>query len=459
MTINTFAKGGSDVGNGGDLVSCTPTAANSLDGMYSLDFLEFSTALGAVQPAEVKSWEESIMSIRRLFVDKLPELLPVFDDFVNNIRNEDQSRHQVWEPTDYALTEINDEDLPLAVQIPANCHNGGKLQLVQAVIRQNPDFTGSNLIVYKYMPKMFDKMANERPLQLSFLLVHEFLWSVSNNVDRNRRINWFLHSTEVKNMSRVDIISRLLGLGLDIQQIPRVLDAKGRGHFTTLQEVVANARENETIIIKEGTYSSGGAAFVRPIKLVGEGDPNKIIITGTKGYAALDVTLADNEVLSVENVTLQRFGVADVDYEPSHDMMLVSSGGLTLKNAVLKTDSRRILTLDANQVLKFDHISVTQSRKFLFLDQNFSGRLEISNSSMKSELYNLEIHNVGLWKGSFINNIFFGEWPIDLNMRDLEDTSPAEKARAQKLHDQAAQMFHGNKCPDLKKDNDFCTIQ
>ena len=124
--------------------------------------------------------------------------------------NQDQSRRHVWEPTDYQLTEINDEDLPLAIEIPVNCRENGKLQLVQAVIRQNPTFTGSKLIVYKYMPKIFEKLENEKPLQLSFLLIHEFLWSISDNVDRNRRINWFFHSADFQKLSRLDVIDRLL---------------------------------------------------------------------------------------------------------------------------------------------------------------------------------------------------------------------------------------------------------
>ena len=109
----------------------------------------------SVKPTPVQSWQESIFNIRRSMADKTPELLVLFDEYIGDILNADQSRRHVWEPTDYTLKKINDADLSLSIQIPVNCRDNGKLQLVQAVIRQNPTFTGYKLVAFKYMPKIF----------------------------------------------------------------------------------------------------------------------------------------------------------------------------------------------------------------------------------------------------------------------------------------------------------------
>ncbi len=98
------------------------------------------------------------------------------------------------------------------------------------------------------------------------------MWSITDNVDRNRRINWFFHSPDFHNLSRFDVIDRLLGMGLKIKEIPRILDVNGRGHFTTLQDALSKIRPNETLIVKEGVYSTAGAPIITPVRLIGEGE-------------------------------------------------------------------------------------------------------------------------------------------------------------------------------------------
>ncbi|MCC7405643.1 MAG: hypothetical protein IT288_14685 [Bdellovibrionales bacterium] len=466
--LNVYAlplQAGTDVGSGGDLVKCVPYSGNDLFGLYSLDYLVFARESGAKQPLPVKSWEESIFNIRRMFIDKLPELLPVFDEFTNNILNEDQSRRQIWEPTDYALVELDDEKLPISVKIPVNCRDNGKVQLVQAVIRQNPGFTGSPLIVYKYMPKIFEKMASERPLQLSFLLVHEFLWSISDNVDRNRRINWFLHSQELPSLSRIEIIDRLLGMGLDVQTVPRILDSQGRGHFSTLQDALAKARAGETIVVKEGVYSTGGASIVVPIKIRGEGDRRKIIIKGTKTYPAIDVNLEVDQLAEFDNVTIVRDVSPDNDDEYYYsNPLFVSSGRVLIKNSVIKSGSKYILRLNNQEKVRFEKCEFV-GYKGIVIDLMFRGQIEVLQSTFQTERYSL-LFDATRFTGLFAENTFQTECAVDDMVSDNPwDDSNTEEGKKRVLESKMktiralGPMFVNNKYPKVKdpvKDKYWC---
>ncbi len=452
LGLTRIGLAGTDVGSGGDLVKCVPYSSNDLFGLYSLDYLVFSREQGAQQPKPVSSWQESIFNIRRVFIDKLPELLPIFDEFTNNILNEDQSRPQIWEPTDYALTEINDEDLPISVRIPVNCRENGQIQLVQAVVRQHPEFTGSPLIVYKYMPRIFEKVAEERPLQLSFLLLHEFLWSISNSVDRNRRINWFLHSQEIQNLSRVQIIDRLLGMGLDVKTVPRILDSTGRGHFLTLQEALAKAREGETIIIKEGVYSTGGASIVLPLKLVGEGDREKIIVKGTRNYPALDIALEPGQILDVQNLTLVRdieFG-NDRDYYEQHPLF-ISGGEARIKNSVIKSSSKYIAKLTNKENLKLEN-DVLYGYKGIRIDLDYRGQVEITNSIFNTENDALVIDSLARFNGRFVENTFQVDCAVDMYIDAYGGNDPKYAERVERAKIRFGPMFVNNKYPKYNGD-------
>jgi len=380
--VSTCAYAGIDVGNGGDLVKCVPHEANDLFGFYSLDYLIFARSKGP-QPMPAQSWEESIFRIRRTLVDKIPELLPIFDEFANNILNEDQSRRQVWEPTDYELREINDEDLPASVQIPVNCRDGGKIQLVQAVIRQKPEFTGSNLIVYKYMPRIFEKMAKERPLQLSFLLVHEFLWSISDNVDRNRRINWFFHSEEFQKMSRLDAINRLLSMGLNVLAIPRIVDASGLGHFTSLQEAIQKSRDGETLLLKEGIYSMAGTMITHSLNLIGDGKPGKTIIKGGLSDPALKLALEPKHIVRIENLMLSRMAeFSREDYQSSRAIDFATPGTLILKNVIVRSQGKFLIDLVGTMNLHLENV-IFEGR-YAFWMGDYVGTTRIQNTTLIS---------------------------------------------------------------------------
>lgn len=208
FSLNTFGGGGSgDIGSGGDLIRCSPTSENDLNGLYSLDYI----VAPAKDYARIKTWQESMKRIRKILADKLPELTDSFSTFHDDIFNTELKRDHIWEPTPYALIELSDENLDLAVKIPDNCRNNKNVLLIQAVIRQSKSYSGTDTIVFKYMQKALDEVTD--PLQLSFLFVHEWLWSLSDNVDRNRRINALLHSRTIEDMDEFDLRFTLERLG------------------------------------------------------------------------------------------------------------------------------------------------------------------------------------------------------------------------------------------------------
>ncbi|MGE0634062.1 MAG: hypothetical protein AB7O96_16730, partial [Pseudobdellovibrionaceae bacterium] len=208
------------VGSGGDAILCQPSPDNFLNGTYSLDYI--LTLQKADQDEElvaVGSWEESSDRLYRLFLNKIPSLASYFNDFRRSVFNtSDYSLGRIWEASPFGLVDIQDEYIES--RVPANCLTEGKVKVVQAVIRQSKNFSGTKeAIIYKYVPQVTDDLNRNHALQLSYLIVHEWLWDLSSNVDRNRRINQFFHSKKIETMTPAEIEAQLKAMGL---RLPRV---------------------------------------------------------------------------------------------------------------------------------------------------------------------------------------------------------------------------------------------
>jgi hypothetical protein len=64
------------------------------------------------------------------------------------------------------------------------------IDVMQTVIRtERPDAT-----IYEFDPKILSEFIEFEPLQYPFLLVHEWLWDLTQDVQIIRDINRFLHS-------------------------------------------------------------------------------------------------------------------------------------------------------------------------------------------------------------------------------------------------------------------------
>ena len=220
LTHSVSWAGGFTVNNGGDAVVCQPAPMlNQLNGFYSLDFMALFRA--DMPPVQVRSVAESLHRIEKLLHEKLPELAPSFSEFVGTLFNETQYfQPRIWEKAAYGLVDLKDENFVSIV--PSNCLQDGHLMIVQAVIRQDPSALGlpKNKVLYRYVPEVIKNLIKTNPLQLSFLLVHEWLWDFSDNVERNRRINYLLHSKNLELWSREEWISALQNLGLNFKIAP-----------------------------------------------------------------------------------------------------------------------------------------------------------------------------------------------------------------------------------------------
>lgn len=224
-----FTFAGQDIGNGGDLILCHANPSlNNLDGLYALDYLLANSAEQAefYQP---KTLDHSLDRIEKLLKEKVPELWASFHDFREQLFMRDLLSTRIWEAAAYQLINITDEQLGLSDQIPKNCKNAQGIQISQAVIHLAPGFSGAGpgVTMYRYMPEIIKELSQSRPLQSSFLLVHEWLWDHSSNVDRNRRINKFLHSNSLTSMTRTQILTLLDRLGLKIE----ITNSKAGGVF------------------------------------------------------------------------------------------------------------------------------------------------------------------------------------------------------------------------------------
>jgi hypothetical protein len=202
--------GGVIVGNGGDVLRC------GSDGLFSLDYLltEGSRVTPSNLPAP-QTVQQSLNRIEWLLAQKVPTLLASFREHVRLLKNHDFTQTAVWEEAANGLINIQDEEI--VNLLPANCLNTeGKAELIQAIIREFWVFSGrpEGKTLFKYVPQIYAELETQKPLQLSFLLVHEWLWSISQNVDRNRRVGHFLHSNAFEQMSPAQVIAQLQGMGL-----------------------------------------------------------------------------------------------------------------------------------------------------------------------------------------------------------------------------------------------------
>lgn len=217
-----FAGGSAVVGNGGQTLFCD--LPNHSEGLseYSLDYV--AEALGREKEiAPVRSVEESLARISQLISrdpDAIPHLAFLFRMFQADLYNTtDDSRYNYWE-ADHRGTEVTD-DQNLARPLPDSCLvKNGRPQLHQAFRRIGARYTGhkTETTVYHFDPVIIERL-KKRPLQLSFLLVHEWLWNVTGDVRLNRKINFFLHSIAFTHMTPRDARTALIHLGLNFSRI------------------------------------------------------------------------------------------------------------------------------------------------------------------------------------------------------------------------------------------------
>ncbi len=272
---NSPASAAFKVGHGGDFVHCTASRDNFLKGDYSLDYLltlDSKTDSSSVAP--VTTWQASLQRMQTLLDEKVPSLGASLREFVPTILNKsDLTMSKIWEPAPFGLVDIKDEyvasegsgslgsvdlvDDFIAAQLPDNCKVNGVVKLMQAVIRLDPAFTGSGKkVIFKYLPDVIDEAQQKSPLQLSYLFVHEWLWDLSSNVERNRRMNKLFHSVEFTRMSAEEALSALRGLNYYPPEISPPAFEKGicTGPALDFADLQAKHTSSKNILFAVGRY-------------------------------------------------------------------------------------------------------------------------------------------------------------------------------------------------------------
>ena len=199
------AAGGVAVGNGGNIARCA-TKSN----YQSLDYMLTKGMYGKrVSISPIKSLNQSFQRILNLILQKFPKRQESFREFVGLVRNRDESKQYVW----HIATDGLDSILELDVHLPFLCRsNFGSTDILQAVVREKPDSSGQ--IIFDYDQNIFLTLEKDDPLQLSFLLVHEWLWNFFADIEQVRKVNYFLHSSLFDELSPSESFLELNRLGL-----------------------------------------------------------------------------------------------------------------------------------------------------------------------------------------------------------------------------------------------------
>ena len=193
---------GSYVGNGGDTIYCKASRDNDFKGHYTLDYLlEFRQT--NVGPVKIGHFSETVLRLKSYLSVHYPELFEHFTHFIAAVRANEAMNGRHWVEERNGLVEIEDESIQKL--IPENClslENGEyKLKLHQTVVRES----SKDPIIYHYDDKVLENLEKNNPLQYSFFTIHEWLWDLTRDVRAVRKLNWLLHSENLKAMSRSDI--------------------------------------------------------------------------------------------------------------------------------------------------------------------------------------------------------------------------------------------------------------
>ena len=192
--LTTVQAGGFFVGNDGGLaVRCSGEME-----MKSYDYMIGRMLYGKKLRVPRLPLDQSLKRISRLLGQKAPQLHDSFQEFVELLGNTDYSKRYVWKKSYYELTQTNRDHFSL----PSTCRSSyGAVEISQAIVRKAKS---SGQVVFEYDDDVV-LMIGRTSLQMSFLIVHEWLWSLTRNPETNIRINYFLHSILVEQMSSQEV--------------------------------------------------------------------------------------------------------------------------------------------------------------------------------------------------------------------------------------------------------------
>lgn len=283
MAINGDGRGG------GDLVYCRPQSEVSrFSGLYTLDYLlsrEDDFNENENEFFRFSNHAKGTDNILQNVLTKLelvsPQAAKSFNSFISLVENRDWSIDiqddqfvRVWEPKS-RLLDYKDEDF--IRDLPSNCYrDDGKLDVSQVVLRED---INSN-IIYHYNRNLFNQL-KASPLQMSYLLVHEWLRDYTVSTSSIRRVVQYLHSQEFFDHPAYEAHSAIRRMGIyfdrDASKEPVVqlmsfdtgFGCNGNCGFFDVSVKVKNVQyhKNVTIYYSEngGPWNEMNAVYARPL--------------------------------------------------------------------------------------------------------------------------------------------------------------------------------------------------
>lgn len=196
-------SGGSVVSGGGDFLRCRPAAGSPYNGLYMLDYaVTYDLHDGTSQDPAETSFDALMARTTKIVDEKLPELSASWRTYAALVQSGDPSKPRRWTAANN-LTDLHDEALPR--ELDANCmveRDGKSVPDLTQMVRRSFYVGGQGLqITYEYNLPLFDAAKASNALQLSYLVVHEWLWDFIREPNANRLINRLIHSRSVETMT------------------------------------------------------------------------------------------------------------------------------------------------------------------------------------------------------------------------------------------------------------------
>jgi hypothetical protein len=216
LLVAHVALAGGEVENGGDSVFCDVSGDNQLVGYFSLDYLLTYRSRNDNADVIDRSWEESRDRISRQLHAKLPALGRSFDQFVALLFSTDSLKERIWHEASFGLEDISDERI--LRKLPPNCYKknaAGIPEVIQSVIRvRRPE-----AVIYEFDPDILADLEQNSPLQFSFLVVHEWLWDFTGDVQVIRDVNRLLHSSQLEAFANPEeLVEAIANLGISLSR-------------------------------------------------------------------------------------------------------------------------------------------------------------------------------------------------------------------------------------------------
>lgn len=311
-------RGGSDAG-GGNIVVCKPSPQNSYSGTYSLDYLLMVGRADEIYP--ITTAQSSLQQIQNELAKKIPALATSLADFISYYRNEqDPSQKRVWQRSNWPLIPIPYADP--GVTLGANCQN-----VVQAVIRTH----NGAVINYKFHSDVLHQL-EKNPTQLSFLLIHEWLWDHTDDEEVIWKVNKYLHSKMFYDHNETQVQKSLKNLNLTYysRDFATATEVKksAENYRMMKSEVakqteicrVAGARLSRNESVEESTSALYAAIYAMDV-IIDTGDPSAQEDMLSQAIDTASFSAIAAEAKSVRRYCSSRF---DVSSKHSNDLLNVA---------------------------------------------------------------------------------------------------------------------------------------